>query len=204
MLTTLYPAARIASAAVDSRARLDASLYFGLSDGNNLPMSPRPAAPSSASITACVSTSASEWPSSPVGWPMETPPRMRSRPALKRWTSYPMPTFIQLVLPLPGGGWGGGGFLLFDQSLHDPEILGCRELDVGRLAFDHRHRVTGRGHQLGVVVADQSGVSSLPMRTGEQLIREGLRRLGQDDARPVQALDQPIAFDSLDRIPRGA
>ena len=52
-----------------------------------LPMSPIAAAPSSASMTAWVSTSASEWPSRPFSNGMRTPPRIRDRPSTSRWTS---------------------------------------------------------------------------------------------------------------------
>jgi hypothetical protein len=42
--------------------------------GNGVPMSPSPAAPSKASVMACSSTSASEWPSRPWVCGMVTPP----------------------------------------------------------------------------------------------------------------------------------
>lgn len=52
----------------------------GSVSGNALPMSPRPAAPSRASMMAWVSTSASECPSSPFSQGMSTPPRMSLAP----------------------------------------------------------------------------------------------------------------------------
>jgi hypothetical protein len=52
-----------------------------------LPMSPSPAAPSSASMTAWVRTSASEWPASPRSCSMRTPPRTSARPASSRCES---------------------------------------------------------------------------------------------------------------------
>ena len=57
-------------------------------------MSPRPAAPSSASTIACVSTSASEWPASPRSPGISTPPRISGRPSSKRCVSMPMPVRI--------------------------------------------------------------------------------------------------------------
>src|SRR4051794_3672243 len=55
-------------------------------------MSPSPAAPSSASMTACVRTSASECPARPRSAPStSTPPSTRRRPSASRCESYPMP-----------------------------------------------------------------------------------------------------------------
>src|SRR5262245_14423425 len=55
-------------------------------------MSPRPAAPRSASVTACSTTSASEWPTRPCAESMRTPPRMSGRPSASRCESCPEPT----------------------------------------------------------------------------------------------------------------
>src|SRR4051794_19227857 len=57
-------------------------------------MSPIPAAPSSASMIACVRTSASEWPARPSSCGMSTPPRISGRPGSKRWLSTPRPVVI--------------------------------------------------------------------------------------------------------------
>src|SRR3954470_6244319 len=55
-------------------------------------MSPRPAAPSSASIRACASTSASECPARPRSDSgISTPPTTRRRPSSRRCESQPMP-----------------------------------------------------------------------------------------------------------------
>ena len=59
--------------------------------GNSAPMSSRPAAPSSASMTAWVRTSASEWPSRPCSYGSVTPPRISGRPATSLCESQPMP-----------------------------------------------------------------------------------------------------------------
>src|ERR1700674_3481068 len=96
----------------------------------------------------------------------------------------------------------GGGFLFFDQRLHHTKVLGRRELDVGGLAFDHRHRMVGRGDQLRVVIADNTPLGGLTMSPRQQLVRKRLRRLSENDARAVQALDQAIALDALHSIPR--
>src|SRR5262249_8499892 len=55
-------------------------------------MSPRPAAPSRASVTACSTTSASLWPTRPRGCSTRTPPKSSGRPSASRWVSCPMPT----------------------------------------------------------------------------------------------------------------
>src|SRR5947209_3781346 len=57
-------------------------------------MSPRPAAPSRASVTAWRTASASEWPASPFGWSIRTPPRTSGRPPTSRCVSCPLPTRI--------------------------------------------------------------------------------------------------------------
>src|SRR6478672_9054844 len=83
---------------VRSRSIESASRQRSSSSGNMLPMSPLPAAPSRASITACVRTSASEWPARPRSCSTSTPPRTRRRPSAKRWLSYPIPTLIGSIL----------------------------------------------------------------------------------------------------------
>ena len=72
---------------VRSRSIESASRQRSSSSGNRVPMSPRPPAPSRASITAWVRTSASEWPSSPRSCSTSTPPRTSGRLAPKRWLS---------------------------------------------------------------------------------------------------------------------
>ena len=53
---------------------------------------PAPAAPRIASVIACSSTSASEWPSSPRSNGISTPPMTSRRPGTSAWTSKPCPT----------------------------------------------------------------------------------------------------------------
>src|SRR5690348_10922796 len=55
-------------------------------------MSPSPAAPSTASMSACASTSPSEWPANPRGWSSSTPPSTSGTPAASACASTPMPT----------------------------------------------------------------------------------------------------------------
>ena len=60
------------------------SLYFGSVSGYASPMSPRPAAPRSASVKACSTTSASLWPTRPRACSTRTPPSMSGRPSARR------------------------------------------------------------------------------------------------------------------------
>jgi type II secretory pathway pseudopilin PulG len=64
-LTMAQPAARTRRAASASKVCESAPLNAASVSGKWRPMSPSPAAPSSASVIACSSASASEWPSSP-------------------------------------------------------------------------------------------------------------------------------------------
>jgi hypothetical protein len=70
-----------------SRSRLEASFHRGSVSGKCLPMSPRQAAPRIASVAAWQTTSASEWPSAPVGEGIVTPPRTSGRPPTSRCRS---------------------------------------------------------------------------------------------------------------------
>src|SRR5438046_4613480 len=55
-------------------------------------MSPSPAAPSTASITACAITSPSECPASPRPNGISTPPSTSGTPSSRAWASKPVPT----------------------------------------------------------------------------------------------------------------
>src|SRR5205085_217276 len=55
-------------------------------------MSPRPAAPSNASMSAWVTTSPSECPARPRGEGIATPPSTSGTPSAKAWASNPIPT----------------------------------------------------------------------------------------------------------------
>src|SRR2546421_6423677 len=57
-------------------------------------MSPSPAAPSRASITACVSASASEWPTSPLSCSTSMPPSTSFSPSARRCESQPIPARV--------------------------------------------------------------------------------------------------------------
>src|SRR5439155_220383 len=92
MFVNRYPAFRASVAARSRNTRLSASFQRGSDDGNSAPMSPSPAAPRTASTTACASTSPSEWPASPSGCSIETVPSINARPGANRCASNPIPT----------------------------------------------------------------------------------------------------------------
>ena len=84
MLTIAQPAARTRRAASTRSTAESAPLNCGSVSGKWRPMSPSAAAPSSASVMACSSASASEWPSKPWLCGMQMPPSTRGRP-LTSW-----------------------------------------------------------------------------------------------------------------------
>src|SRR5690349_9776370 len=85
-------------------------------------MSPRPAAPSSASQIACSSTSASEWPSRPLACEISTPPITSLRPSAKGCTSKPWPILMSLAS--------------LEDRLGDGQVLGEGHLQVLAAAGD--------------------------------------------------------------------
>src|SRR2546428_13466720 len=95
-LTKLKPASTTRRFAFFNRSMESASRQRGSVGGNICPMSPRPAAPSTASVRACATASASECPTSPRGDGISTPPRMSflPSPSANRCESYPIPTRI--------------------------------------------------------------------------------------------------------------
>src|SRR6266566_2992624 len=93
-LTKVRPASTTRRYARLRRSRESASRQRGSVGGNICPMSPRPAAPRTASVRACATASASECATSPRWWGISTPPRMSllPSPSVKRCESYPIPT----------------------------------------------------------------------------------------------------------------
>src|SRR5882762_2938414 len=93
-LTNVSPVSTTRRYARLSKSRESALRQRGSVGGNICPMSPRPAAPRTASVRACATASASECPTSPRGWGISTPPRMSflPSPSAKRCESYPIPT----------------------------------------------------------------------------------------------------------------
>src|SRR5436309_4287276 len=79
--TNWNPASTTLRNALFNRSIELAPFHCGSSFGNIRPMSPSPAAPRIASVTACAIASASEWPARPLALGISTPPRISLRPA---------------------------------------------------------------------------------------------------------------------------
>ena len=77
---TSTAAATTKSRAASKNRKLSAPCHFGSESGKCIPISPRAAAPSSASVIACDSTSASECPARPNSQGIATPPKINGRP----------------------------------------------------------------------------------------------------------------------------
>src|SRR5205823_7119102 len=93
-LTSRPPREVTSSTTRRSSARLEIPRYRGSPSGKWRPRSPSASAPRSASAIACVSTSASEWPSRPRALGTVTPPRTSGRPSTSGWRSNPRPTRV--------------------------------------------------------------------------------------------------------------
>src|SRR5437764_9849842 len=126
--TIRYPAAPTRSRAWLRRRRLSAPFQRGSESGKCMPMSPSAAAPSKASVTACASTSASEWPSKPNSQGIVIPPRISGRPVAMRWMSQPRPVRYSLK----------NRFFLGEEA-GQFHIAGLGDLDVAVTARDDAH-----------------------------------------------------------------
>src|SRR5258706_13718372 len=110
-------------------------------------MSPRAAAPRSASQIACSRTSASLWPARPLSCAISTPPITSLRPATRACTSNPW--------PMRTSGRVRAFAQLHDQ-LREHQVRGERDLDVEIVAL----------HQARRVVADRFDRLRLVARVG--------------------------------------
>src|SRR5919201_797798 len=141
-------------------------------------MSPRPAAPSSASISAWASTSPSEWPARPRGESIATPPRTRGTPASNACASIPIPT-----------RWS-------DKRERLRQLVERLDADVGLVGtvLDERPRPTpkmhgdeaGRARRHDVVVdavADVGDLARGEARVGDHALEELRSRLLDPPAR---------------------
>src|SRR5215210_1917831 len=147
-------------------------------------MSPRPEAPSSASISACVTTSPSEWPARPGSPGKSTPQRTSGTPGSKAWASTPRPTLIRVASRAFGSH-------RLEQPLDRLEICRLRDLEETGIA-GHRLDSAARGLDEGRAIG---GVVRPGDRRAEGRRKEGLWRLGGDERRAVDRLDHPLAVD---------
>src|SRR5208337_3277516 len=77
--------------ACSRNSRLLEPFHLGSLSGKCVPISPSPAAPNSASQSACATTSPSECPTGPFSHGTSIPPTISLRPSARRCRSYPMP-----------------------------------------------------------------------------------------------------------------
>src|SRR4029453_15540168 len=120
-------------------------------------MSARPAAPRTASMSAWVTTSPSEWPARP-GPGSSTPPSTSFASSEKACASTPIPTLSSLI---------------GEQSLHECEVGRGRDLHEARIALDHPHAPPGLLDEPGAVARVASAEQSVAQRRDGK----GLRRL---------------------------
>src|SRR3954447_19998246 len=93
-------------------------------------MSPRAAAPSRASMIACVRTSASEWPARPLSCGMSTPPRTSRRPGENACVSTPIPVRT-LIAAAPWSGRSSQRLQPALTALEHADLLDTRRLERG-------------------------------------------------------------------------
>src|SRR5439155_1119193 len=151
-----HPAAWTCCQARRSSSTESAPWSAGSPEEKSAPMSSRPAAPSTASVSACASTSPSEWPARPRGWSIETPPRSSGTPSSSACASTPIPT--------RSSGIGGESVRKLGQRVH-ADVGPGRILQVapGPAAQVHReHPRSPRG--LDVVVDAVTDVRDLALR----------------------------------------
>ena len=109
-------------------------------------MSPSPAAPSSASISACAMTSPSEWPASPRGWSSSTPPSTSGTPSSSACAS----TRSRCGASATAGGYSGAGG---EPGLDPLEVVRRRHLEQPLVARDDLDPAAGRLDERGAVGA---------------------------------------------------
>src|SRR5512143_48869 len=186
ILCTRNPPSARSRPTSSSKTRLDMPLYFGSESGKCLPMSPRPAAPRSASQTACRRTLASEWPRSPCSAGMSTPPTMSLRPAVKRCTSKPVP--IRIIPSL-------------QDFLGKQEVFGSRDLDVLITPHEHPDRSPHSLDDGCIVGAVHAPFEGLLICALERLDGKGLGSLNGPESAPVQgAANDPLVGHFLDSV----
>ena len=149
--------------------RTTAPRHCGSEGGKCLPMSPAPIVPSTASVSACSATSASEWPAERMV--------VRDRDAAQHHgVAGPEAMHVEAQR---------GAGLHRDAAR---EILGRRDLAVVLAAFDHHHLQSGALRDRGVIGqrgrlrrAERRRVA---MRLQQRSVAEDLRRLRAPEVRP--------------------
>ena len=170
------PALGRSSTARASRSRLEASFHRGSVSGKCRPISPAPAAPRMASVTAWQTTSASECPRQAA---VE-----RNRDAAENQRP-PCHQPMQIV----AGAGAAGPRRRRSPSIASAigSILRRRDLDVRRLALDEPDRMAGRSASDASSVASASVSASASRSTAP----ERLRRLREKDRLAIERRPRP-------------
>src|SRR3954454_1593833 len=134
-LTSLHPAARTCPYASVRSVSDETPRKRSSPEGNSDPMSPSPAAPSTASMSAWASTSPSECPASPRGCSSSTPPRTSGMPSSRACASTPMPTRTSAI----------------EEAFHAREVGGRRHLQQALVAADDLHPPARRLDERGAI-----------------------------------------------------
>src|SRR5580765_8468064 len=182
-----------------SRWRLEASFQRGSPEGKCRPRSPSAAAPSTASPTAWLSTSASLWPASPQSASNTTPPRTSRRPAVLAWMSYPIPTRSGMSDPRRSTGEPRLGQLQVARR-RDLEVDGIarRQMHTVSQCF-HQHRVVGGVMILGLV-RQLDPVAAEDLRSLRAPERRSLERIRQRDGGNRRAVLERVRDDAADQV----
>ena len=147
-------------------------------------MSPAPSVPSSASVSACSPTSASEWPSRRSGQATCTP--SRTSPVAGR---QPVHVEAEAGAPSPRRP---------QQPLGAREIRRLGDLQVVLVAGHQRDRQAVRLGQRGVV--GQRGAGEAPVRLQDPVVREALRRLRPEQAAAVDGARDRAVVAAFQRV----
>src|SRR4051794_11935436 len=104
-------------------------------------MSPRPAAPRRASISACARRAPSAGPASPPPPGKSTPPRTSAASSENACASSPMPTRTSLIVRRH----------LREKRLDEREVVGGRDLDEPPVTHDEAHPAAATLDEPGAV-----------------------------------------------------
>src|SRR5947207_1326302 len=167
--TIRNPASRARWCAWRRKRMLSAPFQRGSESGKCMPMSPSAAAPSNASVIACASTSASEWPSRPNSQGIATPPRISGRPGAMRWMSQPWPV-----------RYSPKARFFLGEKPRQLHVAGLGDLDVAVATEHHAHLDLFHALDQARFVRPHEFVGARRLKCApQQVIAEYLRRLRQ-------------------------
>src|ERR1039457_3681092 len=157
-------------------------------------MSPAATAPSSASVSACSSTSPSEWPARPAWCGISTPPIFSGMPGWNSCESQPKPMRgvrcgLDKVTCRPYDSPAQAGLaavLLREKEFRQLQIGGRGDLHVSRRPHHHLHRPSAALDQRSFIGAHESVGSGFVERLLEQAEAKPLRGLREKEFRQLQ------------------